>query len=238
MTAAKFAVNLISPQNVCENSMATQVVELSGDEASLFRSLSKVIAKEVAHEKQLKSTGEAGGRLGDKLEASLTGRRRFSEQVESNAKRFGYRPPITLLEWMMGFPENFTDLGRNALATPSSHQPLSGSVGESSNTIAKCGVTLSRNALHFGRDLSYEEWESVGAELGKVNQACQWWIGDWINYGEKKYGQTYEQALAITGLAKQTLMDIASVCRDFETSRRREVSFRHHVETQSLSDSL
>jgi hypothetical protein len=96
------------------------------------------------------------------------------------------------------------------------------------------GVTITRNSLSISRELSYEEWESVGAELFKVEAAWQWWVGDWINYGEKKYGQTYEQALALTDKSLGTLMNVASVARDFETSRRREVSWAHHAAAQAL----
>lgn len=96
------------------------------------------------------------------------------------------------------------------------------------------GVSLSRNALQFERELSYEEWESIGAELFKVDQAWQWWVGDWINYGEKKYGETYTHALTVTGKTIGTLQDIAWICREFESSLRYEVSFYHHRLVASL----
>lgn len=165
---------------------------------------------------------------------SQTGRRRYSEQVESNALQFGYRPPINLLEWMMGFPENYTDLGPNPLATQLSQQPSNGLVGSSSNTIAKCGISLTKNSLQFARELTYEEWENVGDELFRVDQAWQWWVGDWINYGEKKYGQTYEQALALTDKSYGTVRNAATVAGEFALSRRRDISFSHHQAVQGL----
>jgi hypothetical protein len=96
------------------------------------------------------------------------------------------------------------------------------------------GVTITRNSLSIGRELSYEEWESVGAELFKVEAAWQWWVGDWINYGEKKYGQTYEQALALTDKSYQTLRNAASVASEFILSRRRDISWSHHEAAQGL----
>lgn len=165
---------------------------------------------------------------------SQTGRRRYSEQVESNARQFGYRPPINLLEWMMGFPENYTDLGPNPLGTQLSQPQSNGLVGSSSNTIAKCGVSLTKNSLQFARELTYEEWENVGAELFRVDQAWQWWVGDWINYGEKKYGQTYEQALALTDKSYSTVFHAAHVAKEFESSRRRLLSWSHHEAVQGL----
>jgi hypothetical protein len=44
---------------------------------------------------------------------SKTGRRRYSEQTQQNAWRFGARPSIELLEWMMGFPSGWTDVERS-----------------------------------------------------------------------------------------------------------------------------
>lgn len=96
------------------------------------------------------------------------------------------------------------------------------------------GVSLSRNALLFERELSYEEWESVGAELFKVDQAWQWWVGDWINYGEKKYGETYQQACYITDKSWESIRKAADVCSRFESGRRRPLSFSHHQEVAWL----
>lgn len=95
-------------------------------------------------------------------------------------------------------------------------------------------MTLSENSLSFGRDLSYEEWETVGFELFRIEEAWQWWVGDWINYGEKKYGETYKAAIEVTGKSESTLKTVASVCRKFETCRRRHVSFSHHAEVSAL----
>lgn len=38
---------------------------------------------------------------------SLTGRRRYSEKVQKNALKYGYKPPMAMIEWMMGFPPGF-----------------------------------------------------------------------------------------------------------------------------------
>lgn len=94
---------------------------------------------------------------------------------------------------------------------------------------------MTENSLTFSKDLTFAEWESIGVELFRVNAAWQWWVGDWLNYGERKYGQTYEQALSMTGKSIQTLMNVKSVAAEFETSRRREVlSWSHHQACQAL----
>ena len=64
--------------------MATQVVELTGKEANLLRSLQKVIDKEVQHEKQLAETGRQGTKTGDQLSNSMD---KFGNKTEQQTKR-------------------------------------------------------------------------------------------------------------------------------------------------------
>src|SRR5690606_32519917 len=144
---------------------------------------------------------------------SKTGRLRYSQQMQDNALRFGYRPPIALLEWMMGFPENHTHIERAVLATLSCRPLPNGSQSESISSIKSYGVTLTSTGLAFERDLNFEEWERAGSEIFRVQQAWQWWVGDWINYGERKYGETYKAAIAVTGRSSQSLMNVALIAR-------------------------
>ena len=85
--------------------------------------------------------------------------------------------------------------------------------------------------------MSEAEWREAGAVLGKVERSVSWWLGDWWAFGEARYGQrkAVVQAEDWEGPAYQTCMDAASVCRGFETSRRREdFSFQHHREVAGL----
>ena len=59
--------------------------------------------------------------------------------------------------------------------------------------------SLDTTALVVRGEPSFDEWESVGAFLHQVDGAVQWWIGDWLNYGEKAYGEKYSQALDVAG---------------------------------------
>lgn len=166
---------------------------------------------------------------------SKTGRARYSEQMEAYAKQFGYRPPITLLEWMMGFPENHThiELAPSGMPLPS---PLpSGSENELLSTPVGSPVEFSEFGLSITGDLTFEEWEGLGEKLFRFQKSWQWWVGDWINYGEKKWGETYKAAVQVTGKAGGSLRNIASVCGKFDLSRRRDnLTFKHHAEVQSL----
>lgn len=82
---------------------------------------------------------------------------------------------------------------------------------------------------------SYEEWEECGKLIQRAGKAAMFWIGDWLWYGEKKYGDTYSQAIEDTGLDYDTLKAAKWVCGRIELVRRRtNLSFSHHREVASL----
>lgn len=59
----------------------------------------------------------------------------------------------------------------------------------------------------------------------------KWCIGDFIIYGEDnvKWGETYAQAMEVTGLSYERLAHIAGICRRFQFCRRRQnLYFAHH----------
>jgi hypothetical protein len=62
-----------------------------------------------------------------------------------------------------------------------------------------------------------------------------WWLGDWLNRGEKRFGETYVQAIDETGMAYQTLANIKWVASAIDVSRRREnLTWKHHAEVAKL----
>ena len=72
-------------------------------------------------------------------------------------------------------------------------------------------------------------WERCGAFLRHVEGAVQWWIGDWLNYGEQAYGEKYSQAMDALGTPLPTLENYAYVAGNIQTSRRHEnLSFSVH----------
>jgi hypothetical protein len=85
------------------------------------------------------------------------------------------------------------------------------------------------------RLLTPAEWARAGRFLGTIARSSGWWIGDWIRYGNARYGEKYEAAAKITGYDVQSLMNMAYVASRFEISRRREkLSFSHHGEVAAL----
>ena len=86
-----------------------------------------------------------------------------------------------------------------------------------------------------GPDLGPADWIQWGRWLGTVGRGSGWWIGDWVRYGNARYGERYKLVASITGYDTQTLMNMAYVTSRFSPSRRREgLSFSHHAEVAAL----
>ena len=94
---------------------------------------------------------------------------------------------------------------------------------------------ITPTGIQFHKDLSYAEWDDLGQKLAPIGKSIGFIIGDWINYGEKLWGDKYEEALEKTGLAYQTLMNYAYVARKVEISCRQEnLGFEHHAVVAKL----
>jgi len=103
--------------------------------------------------------------------------------------------------------------------------------------------------MKLSKDLTFEEWQAIAASFGAALQAAAWCIGDWMVYGERKWGKqllldgedfdpgkpgripshVFDDAVAATGLDRTTLQTYATVCRKIPLEERRiRVSFGHH----------
>jgi hypothetical protein len=68
-----------------------------------------------------------------------------------------------------------------------------------------------------------------------IGRCIQWLLGDWIAYGNLKFGERYARASQITGYDPQTLMNMVYVASRFAASRRREtLSWSHHETLAAL----
>jgi 16S rRNA G966 N2-methylase RsmD len=96
-------------------------------------------------------------------------------------------------------------------------------------------ITASKTGLIFNDEISYSDWESLGSKLQHIEGAVHWWIGDWLNYGEKNYGEIYSQALDQTGYDYSTLKHDKWVSGRIELCRRRhKLNLSIHEEVASL----
>jgi hypothetical protein len=85
--------------------------------------------------------------------------------------------------------------------------------------------------------MDVRRWITYGKRFARLGSASNWWIGDWIRYGNAHYGEKYGAASKTTGYDRQTLMNMAYVASRFNTQRRRErVSWSHHAELAALPE--
>lgn len=110
-------------------------------------------------------------------------------------------------------------------------------------------------------DLTPTGWRDLGQFFGKLGRRVNWYIGDWLNWGEDNLvvrddegvivssgedaaaalgvesttRDRYDEAQQITGLDHGTLLNISSLCRKVARSRRRkELGFWIHAEVAPL----
>lgn len=98
-----------------------------------------------------------------------------------------------------------------------------------------CGCQMTPTGLVIPEGLTFEQWDQVGNGLQLVTDCLSFCIGDWLNYGERAYGEAYSQAEAMTGLSYQTLANAKWVAGSVEVSRRREsLPFSYHADVAAL----
>ena len=100
--------------------------------------------------------------------------------------------------------------------------------------IPKCDI--SKNKLEFDPSLTFDEWKEAGRFLKQVEGSVQFWVGDWLNFGKKKYEHgKYELALQELGYEYHTLRKLSYVSDEVESDRRRSLlDFSHHAEVAPL----
>ena len=86
-----------------------------------------------------------------------------------------------------------------------------------------------------GHAISLSQWVADGQRLGAIGRGVNWWLGDWLRFGNMKFGERYVRASRITGYDVQTLMNMVYVATRFDSDRRRErLSWSHHAELAAL----
>ena len=88
--------------------------------------------------------------------------------------------------------------------------------------------------LNLPSGVSFKEWMKVGRTLSDMANSTPWWVGDWVNYGEAKYGETYSQGLTLWSCAYQSLANMAYVARQYPPETRTSLSWTHHRYAASL----
>jgi hypothetical protein len=96
-------------------------------------------------------------------------------------------------------------------------------------------ATLTTTAWSPCAELAVADWVRQGRWLGALGRGSAWWIGDWLRYGNSRYGERYAAAARVTGYDQHSLRNMAYVAGRFEATRRRAaLSFSHHAELAAL----
>tara|TARA_R100000664_G_scaffold12647_2_gene20319 strand:+ start:1881 stop:2480 length:600 start_codon:yes stop_codon:yes gene_type:complete len=112
-------------------------------------------------------------------------------------------------------------------------------MSESGDTLSKVsGLSGSFVESHYliPEDTSWEEWFKAGVVLQAIHKHINFWIGDWILYGENKFPDTYSQAVFLTGKSDTTLRNCAWVASVFPAVERRDLSWTHHLEVAGMEN--
>jgi hypothetical protein len=122
-----------------------------------------------------------------------------------------------------------------SLMLTSSHSPSvcpdAGLVTPSASPPAR----LTTTAWFAQGSLAVGDWVRQGRWLGALGRASGWWIGDWVRYGNARYGERYKAAALVTGYDVHSLRNMAYVAGRFDVLRRRPcLSFSHHAELACL----
>ena len=76
-------------------------------------------------------------------------------------------------------------------------------------------------SLSLPADLQYEEWRDAGLMYARLGKAVQWWLGDWLCYGEARFGELYAQAASETNYSEESLRGFQWVSSRVPPSVRR-----------------
>jgi len=96
------------------------------------------------------------------------------------------------------------------------------------------GIEVSLVGMEIKGALSFDDWLHVGEMLKTAEGSVQFWIGDYLNYGEKAYGEKYAQAVDAKQAA--TWKNYAWVATKVEISLRKDLlSYKHHEAVAPLA---
>lgn len=77
--------------------------------------------------------------------------------------------------------------------------------------------------------IPFETWQELGVRLQRFERSSPWWIGDWMAYGEHKWGEKFAQAIELSGLDASTLSNRQFTSERIPPASRLPVlSWTHH----------
>ncbi len=96
---------------------------------------------------------------------------------------------------------------------------------------------ISKTGLQIADGVEADEWQAFGQHIRTMETSIQWIIGDWLAYGERQYGKTYQEVADLTGYSYGVLQNLVWVAKQFDFSYRYEnLSHTHHQIALSLCE--
>ena len=103
--------------------------------------------------------------------------------------------------------------------------------------LANCG-TIDAVSWQAPSRMTYAEWAEIGSKFQYVNGSINWWLGDWLNEGEKRYGETYAQAIELTGNRLEHLKQCSWIANSVKSCTRvHDLTWTHHRYVAHLPES-
>ena len=91
------------------------------------------------------------------------------------------------------------------------------------------------SCLNLPPRLTFDEWIGHGKTLATMTDSIPWWVGDWINFGEARFGEgKYSQGLTLWDYNYNTLANMAWVASRYPPETRTGLSWTHHRYAASL----
>jgi hypothetical protein len=99
------------------------------------------------------------------------------------------------------------------------------------------GIQVSPVGWTAAPGMGRRRWDEYGRRIARAGNGTNWWLGDWLQFGIREYGDKYAVASRITGYDEQTLMNYVYVSAHVSIrARRAEVSWSHHAELAKLGE--
>lgn len=90
------------------------------------------------------------------------------------------------------------------------------------------GVQPNRVSLNLSEGLGFNEWRAIGEKLVRMQDSSQWWVGDWLAYGDR-YRRDYTTAMEQLDHSFHALRNYAYVSSRVESAlRSADLSWSHH----------
>lgn len=78
-------------------------------------------------------------------------------------------------------------------------------------------------------DMSFDQYQRIGRTFQQIKSSLAWWVGDWLNFGDQKFGEAAMQAVDATDKSVETLLKYKAVAaRVPKEIRRSDLSWVHH----------